>query len=235
MIRTVVAQPYFPPPPAFNYSDVNYLILGRIAEKVTGQRSLKRLLAQRVVAPLGLDHTYFDPGTKIRGPHARGYAVLKNQVVDVTNWSTSYTWAAGSMVSTLGDLKNWGRDLTGSALLDHRLQRKRLNFISTGQGYEYGLGIFRLGNFCGHNGLIYGYDSTMLYSPRFHATIVILANASPQLNNPGAHQSLSAASCGAKHAEPVRGARADRVPEYASCGVCRVLLLIASWRGAGAG
>jgi hypothetical protein len=59
-----------------------------------------------------------------------------------------------------------------------------LRFITTSAGYDYGLGILRLGEFCGHNGLIPGYDSTMLYSSQLHATIVILSNASPLLNDP---------------------------------------------------
>ncbi len=183
VIRAAVRQPYFQPPPLFNYSDTNYVILGRIAERVTHQ-SLAELLEDRILSPLGLRHSYFDPGTRIRGPHAHGYLVIGGRRTDVTNWTTSYTWGAGSMVSTLADLKAWARDLVQGAGLDRSLQRRRLQFITTPAGYDYGLGILRLGVFCGHNGLIPGYDSTMLYSSRLHATIVILSSGSPLLNDP---------------------------------------------------
>jgi D-alanyl-D-alanine carboxypeptidase len=182
VIRAAVAEPYFQSPPLFNYSDINYVILGRIAERVTRQ-PLARLLAKRILMPLGLHNTYFDPGTTIRGVHAHGY-VVSGHKIDVTNWTTSYGWAAGSMVSTLGDLKAWASDLVRGARLDRAIQRQRLRFIATPAGYGYGLGIIQLGEFCGHNGLIPGYDSTMLYSSRLHATIVILANASPLLDSP---------------------------------------------------
>lgn len=183
VIRTAVAQKYTPAG-TFNYSDVNYMILGRIAEKVTGEKSLKQLMAQDILKPLGLDHTYFDPTTKIRGVHARAVEEINGKQVDVTKWSTSYTWAAGSMVSTLGDLKLWAKDVVQGALLDRKLQRERETFIPTGEGYNYGLGLIQLGEFCGHNGLIYGYDSTMLYSSKLHATMVILGNANPLLDSP---------------------------------------------------
>ena len=183
VIHTAVKQPFLKPPPRFNYSDTNYLILGRIAERVTHQR-LSSLLNKLILKPLHLRHTYFGPGTAIVGRHAHGYLVLRGRRTDVTNWTTSYTWAAGSMVSTLGDVKTWAQDLVRGARLDRSLERQRLQFITTPVGYDYGLGIMRLGEFCGHNGLIPGYDSTMLYSSQLHATIVILAGASPLLDAP---------------------------------------------------
>lgn len=180
VIQDAVSQPYFVPPPQFNYSDVNYLVLGRIAERVT-REPLARLLSQRVLQPLGLDHTYFGPGTSIRGAHAHGYWINNKVQMDVTRWTTSYGWAAGSMVSTLGDLKLWARDLVRGATLDQRAQRERLKFVAVDPAahYGYGLGIMQLGSFCGHNGLIFGYDSTMLYSSKLGATIVILSGTNP--------------------------------------------------------
>jgi D-alanyl-D-alanine carboxypeptidase len=183
VIRAAVRQPYFKTPPLFNYSDTNYVLLGRIAERAT-HRHLSQLLNDLVLEPLHLRHTYFGPGTSVRGRHADGYLVLGGKRRDVTNWTTSYTWGAGAMVSTLGDVQRWAQDLVRGARLNSWLQRQRLQFITTPAGYDYGLGIMRLGAFCGHNGLIPGYDSTMLYSSQFHATIVILAGASPLLNDP---------------------------------------------------
>ena len=52
---------------------------------------LVRLLANRIASPLHLIHTYFDPGTRIRGRHAHGYVVLGGRRTDVTNWTTSFS------------------------------------------------------------------------------------------------------------------------------------------------
>jgi D-alanyl-D-alanine carboxypeptidase len=43
---------------------------------------------------------------------------------------------------------------------------------------KYGLGIMSLGGFQGHNGAIFGFNSTVLYLPEDDATIVVLTNKS---------------------------------------------------------
>ncbi len=126
------------------------MILGRIAERVSVSHSRDCWRSASSCRSACTTLT-FDPGTTIRGVHAHGYVVSAHQI-DVTNWTISYGWAAGSMVSTLGDLKAWGSDLVRGARLDRAIQRQRLRFIATPAG--------------------------------LHATIVILANASPLLDSP---------------------------------------------------
>ena len=50
----------YAPRTTFAYSDVDFMILGLIVEQVTGQR-LDSYLEQEFYAPLGLEHTYFNP------------------------------------------------------------------------------------------------------------------------------------------------------------------------------
>ncbi len=161
------------------YSNTNYLLLGRIAEALT-KRSIGELLRQEVFAPAHLTHTSFDPGSGVPKPIANGYTYLGGKLVDTTRWTTSYTWAAGSVVSTLADLHRWAPELALGSLLDEETQRERLQLVPTTLGgIEYGLGIAEAEGFLGHDGLLFGYDSTELYSPSLHTTIVVLANAAP--------------------------------------------------------
>jgi D-alanyl-D-alanine carboxypeptidase len=182
VIGAALTQPFFAPP--WGYSDTNYLLLGQIVERIT-HRSLAHELRRDVFRPLGLAHTSFDPGTRVPAPAAHGYTLLNGRTVDVTRWTTSYAGAAGAVVSTLADLRRWAPALARGALLDRSLQRARLRWVQTGQpGFEYGLGIFRIAGFVGHNGLLPGYDCTVLYSPAQHTTIVVLGNGNPQLDEP---------------------------------------------------
>src|SRR5437763_32619 len=68
---------------AFRYSSTNYLVLGLIIERVTGQ-SLVAELRDRIFAPLHLADTAYVAGA-IRTPHLHGYSLPSHQgVVDTS-------------------------------------------------------------------------------------------------------------------------------------------------------
>ncbi|OBA91688.1 serine hydrolase [Mycobacteriaceae bacterium 1482268.1] len=59
----------------FRYSDINFILLGLIVEKVTGQAE-DDYVQQNVLAPLGMTQTRYLPAAKACGPHAmRGAAI----------------------------------------------------------------------------------------------------------------------------------------------------------------
>ena len=88
----------------------------------------------------------------------------------------SPAWAAGAMVSTLGDLHRWAGDVATGALLTRATQRQRLRFIPVAKNFGYGLALFKLNGWIGHQGLIPGYESLSLYLPSQQATLVVLIN-----------------------------------------------------------
>ncbi|WP_229398936.1 serine hydrolase domain-containing protein [Micromonospora okii] len=98
----------FSPGEKQHYTNMGYIVAGLLIEKVTG-RSYAEELDRRIARPLGLRDTYA-PGAdpRIRGPHARGYqAVVRDgatELVDVTDWSQTFTPAAGNVISSLADL-----------------------------------------------------------------------------------------------------------------------------------
>jgi D-alanyl-D-alanine carboxypeptidase len=83
------------------------------------------------------------------------------------------------MISTLGNLKVWVEALATGTLLSPELQAERLDFQMLPPGpvtFGYGLGIFTLNGFVGHNGGILGYSSWMVYEPETRSTIVVVTN-----------------------------------------------------------
>jgi len=76
-------DPDFAPGTSWHYSDSNYLLLGVIAEKVTG-RPIDRLMQDLVIEPLGLSHTSYPTTPAIPGPHPVGY-VAQQEAASVTS------------------------------------------------------------------------------------------------------------------------------------------------------
>jgi D-alanyl-D-alanine carboxypeptidase len=103
-----------------------------------------------------------------------------NRLVDTASWNSSWAWAAGAMVSTLGDLHRWARAVATGKLLSRATQKQRLRFHATGtRGFGYGLGLMNFAGWVGHSGLLPGYQSLTAYLPSEHATIVVLINTGP--------------------------------------------------------
>ncbi|OBJ38669.1 serine hydrolase [Mycolicibacterium mucogenicum] len=74
--RALTAPLEFGPGEGFHYSDLNFIILGALIEKITGE-SLDNYVQDNVFAPLGLDDTRYLPATKACGPHqVRGTAIV---------------------------------------------------------------------------------------------------------------------------------------------------------------
>lgn len=174
--------PDFPPGQGWHYSDTNYEVLGMIVEQATGN-AIEDEMRERIIEPLGLSGTSFPTTPDMPEEHAKGYVIGEDWVLeDYTRVSPSVPWAGGAMISTLEDLRVWVKALATGELLSEEMHREQLSWVDM-PGLEnvdgkYGLGIMSLGGFQGHNGAIFGYNSTMMYLPEADATIVALTNKS---------------------------------------------------------
>lgn len=168
-------------PGAWAYSDTNYVLLGLIIEKITGEPA-NEVIQEDVVDRLHLDRTSFPLASpSIPRPAAHGYLLAGpgQPLRDVTAINPEVAWAAGGMISTLGDLKVWAKANATGALLSSTLQQQHLNMVPTTLGVpsSYGLGILDIAGFLGHTGAIYGYGASVYYLPDADATIVVVTNA----------------------------------------------------------
>ncbi|MFD9480410.1 MULTISPECIES: serine hydrolase domain-containing protein [Streptomyces] len=167
----------FEPNAKFSYCNTNLILLGLVVEKVSGV-PLGRFIDREVVGPAGLKHTLFPTGPEFPSPHARGYTnqTASGKVEDATDWNPSWGWAAGAMISDLPDLRSWAKTLATGTLLTPATQAQRLDVVDALPGTGYGLGIFNVQGWIGHNGSLPGYGSLVLYLPESKATLVVLVN-----------------------------------------------------------
>ncbi|MFB7171493.1 serine hydrolase domain-containing protein [Streptomyces sp. NPDC056254] len=168
----------FAPNAQFQYSNTNLVLLGLVIEKVTG-RPLAEVINQDVVRPAGLNRTFFPTGAEFPQPHAQGYTdqTASGKVEVATDWDPSWAWAAGAMISDLQNLRSWARTLATGTLLTPATQAQRLKTTSVGiPGAGYGLGLFDVQGWIGHNGSLPGYESLGVYLPQAQATMVVILN-----------------------------------------------------------
>ncbi|EFL16204.1 serine hydrolase domain-containing protein [Streptomyces sp. C] len=168
----------FAPDAKFEYSNTNLILLGLVIEKVTGQ-PLQQVLKQQVIDPAGLHHTLFPTNAAFPSPHAQGYTdqSASGDIVNATDWNPSWAWAAGAMISDLEDLRSWAKTLATGTLLKPATQAERLKTTSVGiPGAGYGLGLFDVQGWIGHNGSLPGYESLGVYLPEERATLVVILN-----------------------------------------------------------
>jgi CubicO group peptidase (beta-lactamase class C family) len=88
------------PGEVFRYADINFILLGALIEKVTGEAE-DVYVQQNVFAPLGMDDTHFLPPAKACGPHKmRGAAIAwaprliagALAACPAGTWSSSLLW-----------------------------------------------------------------------------------------------------------------------------------------------
>ncbi len=171
----------FPPGTDFEYSNTNYILLGLLIEKVAGQ-PLGTFLEENIFRPLAMDRSSFPAGTQFPAPHPLGYTEPIDDggaPVDASTWTASFTWAAGAAVSTLDDMRTWLPALANGTLLTPELQRERLRSEPGREGpagFAYGMGIFTLAGWVGHNGSVPGYQTVAMYLPEREISLVVMIN-----------------------------------------------------------
>ncbi|WP_084535482.1 serine hydrolase domain-containing protein [Nocardia yamanashiensis] len=195
----------FEPGAKFDYCNTNTILLGLVIEKVTG-KPVGDSFRERIFEPLGLRHTSFPAATDnaIPDPHPQGYAFGTNVSTletfalppdqqaaavagtllpsDQTLSSPSWTWTAGGMISTVGDMTTYVKALADGTLLDAQMQRQRIDSIApidpaNPQMAGYGLGIVRFGaHLLGHDGQMPGFMTFIGSDPESGLTIVVATN-----------------------------------------------------------
>ncbi|MFG2292929.1 serine hydrolase domain-containing protein [Streptomyces sp. NPDC048603] len=175
----------FEPNAQFNYSNTNLILLGLVIEKVSG-KPLGDYIRDHILRPAGMNRTSFPKGAEFPTPHAQGYTeqTASGKVENATDWNPSWGWAAGAMVSDLPDMRTWAKTVAtgtfpdGKRMVSPEMQKQRLITPPTViPGAGYGLGIFDVQGWIGHNGSLPGYQTLALYLPEAQATLVVLLNA----------------------------------------------------------
>ncbi|WP_396882074.1 serine hydrolase domain-containing protein [Mycobacterium sp. SMC-4] len=93
--RALAAWVVYDPGEVFHYSDINFILLGTIVERITGE-PLDRYLHEHVFTPLGMTDTRYLPASKACGPHrVRGTAVTLAGYPPWVGGCPAGTWSTG--------------------------------------------------------------------------------------------------------------------------------------------
>lgn len=105
-----------PPETKFIYSDVNFIVLGRLVERLRG-KSLDTVVRERIFAPLGMNDTgYLPPADKrdrCAATEQRDGGWLKGEVHDPRAWKLGGVAGHAGLFGTAEDLSRYARSLLG--------------------------------------------------------------------------------------------------------------------------
>jgi CubicO group peptidase (beta-lactamase class C family) len=98
----------FAPGTAYDYSNSNYVLLGMIVAKVSGQ-PLGAFMKQRIFDPLGMTQTQQGFPAPPMTDVALGYETYNGVIGRASQWNLSWLAGPGGMTSTVGDIEKWDR------------------------------------------------------------------------------------------------------------------------------
>lgn len=168
----------FAPGSGYEYTNSDYLLLGAIVERITGQ-SLAGFAEQRLFIPLHMGNTqFFDHAAKLRD-RATGYAERNGRFRRITQ--PLLTSGAGGLYTSIEDLLHWDDNFNnpavgGAAFLNFMFARGRIR----GEPLPYAAGLI-LGRYSGleavsHPGALPGFSAEMIRFPAQHLTVACLCN-----------------------------------------------------------
>jgi CubicO group peptidase (beta-lactamase class C family) len=167
----------FPPGEKWSYSNSNYVLLGKIIERASGQ-PYEDFLRTNIFEPLGMINTGYDHD---QSDLAIGYANEITTTADYLDMTIPY--AAGSLYSTIEDLYRWDQALYTEQLVPQEALDAMFTAYATiptsgGMGYGYGWMIGQRFNrrIIFHGGGIDGYTSVIVRYPDDKVTVIVLTN-----------------------------------------------------------
>jgi CubicO group peptidase (beta-lactamase class C family) len=168
----------FPPGTRWSYSNVGYLVLGLLVEKVSEERYTD-YLDRRILRPNGLKATRYCDEEAIIPLRASGY-VRHGDVVNAPYNSAVPSFSAGGLCSTVGDLAAWNRALaTGHVVSPASYARMATaEGAAVSKSYGYGLIVapFEGHRMAGHGGTLAGFSSASAYLPDDSLSVTVLTN-----------------------------------------------------------
>ena len=186
LLHHYVLAPNFAPGENWSYSNTNYLLAGRIIEKITG-KEWYQVVRDRIIDPLQLEHTFTFPYESTGMQEmAHVFSDFGNGVIDIQGNGIpldglfSLAASAGNIITTPEDLVIFSEQLHGGYLLkDSTLMEMHFNHSPEEPFYVYGLGTSSTTNLglenWGHSGSII-YTSLAMYFPGEDMALAVQQN-----------------------------------------------------------
>ena len=186
----------YEPGSQWSYSNINYMLLTKIVEKVSGQ-SFASFLQERLFKPLQMEHTLVndDVFTVIPG-RVNGY---NERTEENTDWMLEYGYlnelgegylqlprnsphyGGSGMYTTLDDLGKWlanfaTKEFGGKAFYDQMHQTMEFEHDKTNDAFGLFFGDFNGRSMVAYEGGDWGFSSFMMRFPDNELSIVVLSN-----------------------------------------------------------
>jgi CubicO group peptidase (beta-lactamase class C family) len=218
LIQIGVSKPMeFAPGANWGYSHTNYVILGRVLEKIAGM-PLADAIRQYVLVPMGLKQTGASTTPVIPEPVLHGFSSERREVLGIksgvpfyeeaTYWNPSWTTAEGAVETTdISDLSLSIEAVAAGKVLSPASSAAQIVPSLVGFGhaqsgcsacrannkdFNYGLGVINLGHWVVQTLGFAGASGAVGYLPEQKLTIALEAT-----NGPGAYDDKGNAGLGA--------------------------------------
>jgi CubicO group peptidase (beta-lactamase class C family) len=189
----------------WNYAHTNYVLLGLVLEKATGE-SMPNLLSEKVLQPLGLTNTVNSDTPAIPGPVLHAFTSERRAALGIpdgtpfyeesTYWNPSWTITRGAIqTSNVYDLEATAVGIGSGKLLTRESYDELVSTALRGktraqpgcttcapmvEGYVYGMGIVISGGWLLQNPMFSGYAAVEAYLPEKKIAIAVAATFAPE-------------------------------------------------------
>jgi CubicO group peptidase (beta-lactamase class C family) len=174
----------------WSYNNAGFGVAGHIMEVTTG-KLYEEVLSEQVLAPLGLEHTFFDPGDVITHSFAVGHIVVEGKAQVARPWALDRAiYPAGGITCHVNDLLRYARFHLGDGRAEDEtgvLSRESLTMmhspqIAVREGESWGLSWGIVDDIEGarqvrHGGGTKGQVSLLVMVPEHDLAVAILTNA----------------------------------------------------------
>jgi D-alanyl-D-alanine carboxypeptidase len=175
--------PYGAPGEKYVYSNTNYILVGLIIEKATGE-TFGDELRRRILTPLALHDTFFVEDATLPKGTVDAYQRVEGQLVSLSGTNLGWAWTFGGMVSTTADLARFARAIYGGELISPSSFTEMFDFFpAKHEGYYEGIGVYKTdtpsGQIYGTDGTGPGANSAMFRLDEADLTVILIDNMAP--------------------------------------------------------
>jgi CubicO group peptidase (beta-lactamase class C family) len=166
------------------YSNSGFWLLGLVIEKASGM-TYEDYLEKNIFEPLGMTRSMYCDSFENVPRRAHGYGIREGVVYRMPTNVHTWSFSAGAVCSTAGDLATWLRALHGGRVLSPASYAEMTapSRLSNGATLRYGMGVgvgpdARGAEAIVHGGTVAGFRSEAIWYPDAQVGVVVLTNTS---------------------------------------------------------
>ena len=171
----------FQPGAKYAYSTYGFTVVGCVIEGASGEQ-FADYVAQHVLRPAGMTHTFIDDAYAIVPHRARGYQKIDGKVLNAGLMDSSYKLPGGGFVSTAEDLVRFQLTMMNGQVVKPATLARMWSSQTTTDGklthYGMGFGVLEAEGtkLVGHTGSQQGTSTAMMAVPSRHFAAAVMVN-----------------------------------------------------------